>query len=76
MRQIARNLADGVDGFLLDKRFLLLDRDRKHSDAFRHLLEQGGREPLRLAPRHGMRRFEAHGAGGAVQSRRMQGISA
>ena len=51
MMQVARNLTDGVDGFLLDKRFLLLDRDRKHSEAFRRILEQSGCEPLRLPPR-------------------------
>ncbi len=29
MRQIARNLTDVVDGFFLDKRYLILDRDTK-----------------------------------------------
>jgi transposase InsO family protein len=51
MMQVARNLTDCVDGFLLGKRFLMLDRDRKYSDAFRRLLEQAGCEPLRLPPR-------------------------
>jgi transposase InsO family protein len=51
MMQAARNLTDGVDGFLLDKRFIIVDRDRKYSEAFRHLLEQAGCEPLRLPPR-------------------------
>ncbi|MBP7149689.1 MAG: integrase core domain-containing protein [Acidobacteria bacterium] len=35
----------------MGKRFLLLDRDRKHNEAFRRSLEQGGCEPLRLLPR-------------------------
>ena len=29
MMQVARNLTDPVDGFLLGKRFLILDRDKK-----------------------------------------------
>jgi hypothetical protein len=37
MEQIARNLVDGVDGFLLGKRYVLLDRDPLHSAGeFRH----------------------------------------
>ena len=51
MMQIARNLTDSVDGFLLDKRFLIIDRDAKYCDAFRRVLEQGGYEALRLPAR-------------------------
>ena len=29
MMQVGRNLTDPVDGFLLGKRFLILDRDKK-----------------------------------------------
>ena len=42
MKQVARNLTDCVDGFLRKKRFLILDRDGKFSDAFRGVLEDHG----------------------------------
>lgn len=51
MMQVARNLTDVVDGFLLDKRNLILDRDTKYSTAFRSLLEREGIEMIRLPPR-------------------------
>ena len=51
MIQVARNLTDTFDGFLRDKRILLLDRDAKYSEAFRHLLEDDGIEIIRLPPR-------------------------
>ncbi len=72
--QIARNLTDCVDGFLRKKRFLILDRDGKFSDAFRGVLEDHGiemvlcpaRAPIRLAlqrraepPRHRQRAHRA-----------------
>ncbi|QDU92377.1 integrase core domain-containing protein [Lignipirellula cremea] len=49
MTQIARNLTD-YEGFLLGKRYLLMDRDTKFSLAFRHILKREGVEPL-LPPR-------------------------
>jgi transposase InsO family protein len=42
MKQVARNLTDCVDGFLRKKRFLILDRDGKFSNAFRTVLEEFG----------------------------------
>ncbi|MSR47413.1 MAG: transposase [Planctomycetes bacterium] len=42
MKQVARNLTDCVDGFLRQKRFLILDRDGKFSEAFRGVLENHG----------------------------------
>jgi hypothetical protein len=51
MKQIARNLTDPLDGFLRDKRYLLMDRDSKYSEAFRHLLEQAGVHCVRLPAR-------------------------
>jgi len=39
MKQIARNLTDCEDGFLNGKRFLIMDRDKKFSEAFRKILE-------------------------------------
>jgi transposase InsO family protein len=51
MLQVARNLTDTDDGFLLDKRYLILDRDTKYSDAFRSFLVRDGIEIIRLPPR-------------------------
>ncbi len=48
MLQIARNLADGVDGFLRDKTHLILDRDPVYTQAFRDLLRDSGVKPLLL----------------------------
>lgn len=51
MTQVARNLTDGVDGFLLGKRYLLHDRDPLFTDAFRSVLAAAGVSwPARLAP--------------------------
>ena len=50
MMQIARNLTDVEDGLLLGKRFLIIDRDSKYCEAFRHLLETSGVKPIRLPP--------------------------
>ncbi len=51
MMQIGRNLTDPIDGFLANKRFVILDRDSKYSAAFRDLLEGSGVEVVRLPPR-------------------------
>jgi hypothetical protein len=51
MRQIARNLTDAVDGFLVKKRFLILDRDKKFSDAFRGILTSAGVRVIFCPPR-------------------------
>jgi putative transposase len=51
MRQIARNLTDAEDGFLLGKRHVLMDRDGKFTPAFRQTLKEAGSTPLRLPPR-------------------------
>ena len=40
--QVARNLTDSVDGFLRDKKFLVLDRDAKFTDQFRRILDDAG----------------------------------
>ncbi|MEE9179262.1 MAG: IS3 family transposase [Vicinamibacteria bacterium] len=42
MLQIARNLTDALDGFLLDKRYLILDRDSKYTQEFRGVLTDAG----------------------------------
>ncbi|MBN1652911.1 MAG: transposase [Deltaproteobacteria bacterium] len=48
MKQIARNLTDVVDGFLLEKRYVIHDRDPLFTDAFRRILDDFGVKPLRL----------------------------
>jgi hypothetical protein len=42
MTQVARNVTDINEGFLRNKRYLLLDRDSKYSDAFRGILTREG----------------------------------
>jgi transposase InsO family protein len=51
MMQISRNLTDPVNGFLADKKFVILDRDSKYSAGFRDLLKGSGVEIVRLPPR-------------------------
>jgi putative transposase len=51
MLQAARNLSDAEDGFLRGKKYLLMDRDAKFSEAFRIILERAGVEAVRLPPR-------------------------
>lgn len=49
--QVARNLTDAVDGFLLGKTHLIMDRDPLFSSAFRDLLRGAGVEPVVLPRR-------------------------
>jgi transposase InsO family protein len=51
MKQIARNLTAADEGFLLGKRYILMDRDTKFSEAFRRIVQETGVTPLRLPPR-------------------------
>jgi len=51
MLQVSRNLSDAEDGFLYGKKYRLMDRDAKFSEAFRVTLEQAGVEAVRLPPR-------------------------
>jgi transposase InsO family protein len=48
MLQVVRNLTDGVDGFLLPHRYLIMDRDPVFTQEFRARLERAGIEPIRL----------------------------
>jgi transposase InsO family protein len=50
IQQIARNLTDGVDGFLRGKRYLIHDRDPLFTAAFRATLCAAGIECLELPP--------------------------
>jgi transposase InsO family protein len=51
MVQMGRNLTDSETGMLTGKRTLIIDRDTKYCEAFRHLLEQSGTAIIRLSPR-------------------------
>lgn len=51
MLQMARQLTDTVDGILLGKRYLILDRDTKYCPAFRDFMKREGVEVIRLPPR-------------------------
>ena len=51
MQQVARNLTDGIDGFLNGKRSLLMDRDTKFTAAFRQTLKEARTATVLLPPR-------------------------
>ena len=51
MMQVGRNLLDVVDGPLVGKKYLLLDRDTKYCAAFRQMLAREGIRVIRLPPR-------------------------
>jgi putative transposase len=51
MLQVTRNVTDAEGGFLRGKKYLLMDRDAKFSEAFRATLEQTGVEAVRLPTR-------------------------
>src|SRR5262249_19517165 len=51
MQQCARQLTDPCDGFLLDKRYLIHDRDEKFVHGFDRILRASGVEPVVLPPR-------------------------
>ena len=46
MKQVARNLTDVSDGFLSDKAFLIMDRDKKYTAEFRAYLKREGVMPI------------------------------
>jgi hypothetical protein len=51
MKQVARNLTDVEDGFLLEKRFLIMDRDTKYTEGFREHFDCEGIKPVRCPVR-------------------------
>ncbi len=51
MMQVARSVTDPFDRFLEDKKFLIVDRDAKYCEAFRHLLKMAGDQPIRRSPK-------------------------
>jgi len=48
MKQVARNLTDAEDGFLIGKRYVLMDRDGKFCPVFRAILKTEGVEAVLL----------------------------
>jgi putative transposase len=51
MKQLARNLTDVSDGFLLNSRYLIMDRDTKYTKDFRDNLDREGVKPVRCPVR-------------------------
>jgi putative transposase len=51
MKQQARELTNFEDGFLNDKKYLIMDRDGAFCPSFREMLTQSGVEPIVLPPR-------------------------
>ncbi|MFC1611645.1 integrase core domain-containing protein [Myxococcota bacterium] len=51
MKQMARNLIDCFDGFLVNAKYLIHDRDPLFTEAFRALLRSSGIEPIKLPAR-------------------------
>jgi putative transposase len=49
MKQMARNLTDPIDGFLKDKKYLVMDRDPLFTKQFRAILKAGGVKPVRTS---------------------------
>jgi transposase InsO family protein len=47
MKQVTRNLTDMSDGFLLNSRYLIMDRDTKYTEEFRDSLDREGVKPVR-----------------------------
>ena len=50
MEQVARNLLDADDGFLLARKYLIVDRDPLYTREFRSAMERAGVKVLRLPP--------------------------
>ena len=51
MSQIARNLSDAAEGFLIGKRYLIHDRDPLFTAEFLEILEATGVQSVKLPPR-------------------------
>jgi putative transposase len=51
MKQVARNLTDVNDGFLLNSRYLIMDRDKKYTEYLRDYLDREGVKPVRCPVR-------------------------
>lgn len=51
MKQVARNLTDSFDGFLLGSRYLIMDRDTKSCESFRSILQHADVNAVKLPAR-------------------------
>ena len=51
MKQTARELTNCEDGFVNEKKYLIMDRDTKFCESYRSVLQQSGVEPVFLPPR-------------------------
>jgi len=51
MKQTAREPTNCADGFLIHKKYLIMDRDTKFCNSFRSVLQQSRVEPVILPPR-------------------------
>ena len=51
MSQVARNLSDAAEGFLVGKRYLIHDRDPLFTAEFLETLATSGVQPVKLPPR-------------------------
>jgi len=51
MKQVARNLTDVSDGFLVNSRYLIMDRDTKYTEDFRDILDREGVKAVRCPVR-------------------------
>jgi putative transposase len=49
MAQVGRNLTDCGDGFLISRRFLIIDRDSKYTAQFKNILRDAGVEPTLIS---------------------------
>ena len=50
MSQVARNLSDAAEGFLIGKRYLIHDRDPLFSAEFLDILKSSGVQSVKLPP--------------------------
>ena len=51
MSQVARNLSDAAEGFLVGKRYLIHDRDLLYTAEFLNIIQTTGIQPVKLPPR-------------------------
>ena len=51
MSQVARNLCDAGEGFLIRKRYLIHDRDPLFTAEFQEILKGAGTQSVKLPPR-------------------------
>ena len=50
MSQVARNLSDAAEGFLIGKRYLIHDRDPLFTEEFSKIIQASGIKTVKLPP--------------------------